>query len=62
MKTKSEDSSKIELNFPSEKDTNQTREIGMFKKSSDFDNLDKQNPFAGMESNPCGGHATGKGR
>lgn len=59
MKTKPESSSKVEL--PSKDDTNQTREVGMFKKSSDFDSLDQLNPFVGMASNPCGSPHTGKG-
>lgn len=31
----------------------QLREVGMFEKSSDFDNLDQPNPFVGMGSNPA---------
>lgn len=40
-------------------ETNQTRTVGMFKKSSDFDRILKMDPFTKMKSNPCG---TGKKR
>lgn len=36
-------------------DTNQSRTVGMFKKSSDFDSLNQENPFTKFASNPCGG-------
>jgi hypothetical protein len=53
MKTKQDDSPKASL--PSQEDTNQKREVGMFQPSSDFDRIDQENPFVGMSSNPCGG-------
>lgn len=59
MKTKSNDSSKVELRLPTEEETNQKREVSMFLKSSNFDNLDRENPFVRMESNPCGGRSGG---
>ena len=58
MKPKSNDDSKIELGYPSESDTNQSRKVGMFKASSNFDQFNEMNPFVGMESNPCGGQPT----
>ena len=36
-------------------DPNQSRSVGMFKESSNFDRIDRENPFVGMASNPCGG-------
>ena len=39
----------------SPEDTNQQRKVGMFQPSSDFDVIDKINPFLQGESNPCGG-------
>jgi hypothetical protein len=33
--------------------TRQSRRLGNFLKSSDFDNLDQENPFVKMESNPA---------
>lgn len=42
-------------NLPTESDTNQTRTVSMFLKSSDFSDLDRENPFVRMASNPaCG--------
>lgn len=60
MKKKLEDVSKVEVELPTEKDTLQTKQVGMFKQSSDFDSLDQLNPFVGMASNPCGGRSTGR--
>lgn len=37
-------------------DTNQTRTVGMPLRSSDFDHIDKIDPFTQMDSNPCGEH------
>lgn len=37
--------------------TNEKRTVSMVKRSSDFDRIDKINPFTQMKSNPCG---TGK--
>lgn len=39
--------------------TNQSRRIGMFQKSSDFDQFSEENPFTKMASNPCGDRCTG---
>lgn len=36
-------------------DTNQQRTVGMFKKSSNFADLNQENPFVKFASNPCGG-------
>lgn len=49
-------------------DPNQSRTVGMFKESSDFDSLNQDNPFmTKMESNPeklhrCVAHVKGKVR
>lgn len=40
-------------NLPSIGDTNQSREVGMPLKSSDFDRMEEENPFVGMGSNPA---------
>lgn len=61
MKQKSKGSSKPSVELPAKSDTNQTRKVGMVKKSSDFDRNDKISPFTQMASNPCGG-GYGKGK
>lgn len=58
MKTKSDNSSKVELRLPTEEENNQKRSVSMFLKSSDFDHLDSENRFVRMGSNPCDGHST----
>ncbi len=50
----------VSQNLPTEKDTNQTRKVSMFKKSSDFDRIDRINPFTQMSSNPSGGYGKKK--
>jgi hypothetical protein len=44
----------VEVSLPSEKDNNQSRTVGLEKKSSDFDRIEEINPFTQMSSNPCG--------
>ena len=40
-------------------ETNETRKVSMFKRSSNFDQIKAIDPFTQMKSNPCG---TGKKR
>jgi len=54
-KKRTNSSGKRSVDLPTESDTNQTRKVGMMKKSSDFDRNEKENPFTKMQSNPCGG-------
>ncbi len=44
---------KVDAGLPTKSTTNQTRKLGMVKQSSDFDRIDRENPFVGMASNPC---------
>ena len=39
----------------SPEDTNQQRKVGMFLAESDFDTIEKINPFLQGKTNPCGG-------
>ena len=49
MRTKPKSS--VGLNY----DTNQTRKVSMFKRSSNFDRIKSIDPFTQMKSNPsCG--------
>lgn len=48
MKTKQEHSLDANLRF----DTNETREVGLMKLSSDFDRIEQIDPFCQMSHNP----------
>ena len=48
MKTKRENSHEVSLRF----DTNETREVGLMKRSSDFDRIEQMDPFCQMSHNP----------
>lgn len=54
----SSSSKKVATGLPTKSDNEQTRKVGMMKQSSDFDRIEKENPFVGMKSNP--GHHGGR--
>ena len=52
MSKKQEDSVSV---YPTTEETNQSRTVGMFLASSNYDRFDEINKFTQMSSNPCGG-------
>lgn len=46
----------------SDKESNQTRSVGMMKRSSDFDRIEHEDQFTKMSSNPCHGGGSRQSR